>query len=233
VIYYTYYKRSCKVKPETLRIKLDEIDELARIGREAAEKQAELEALLEPRRRACEEGAESVLEGFRAFVRMAARVNLRPTPPGEPLVNFEDQPAQEPFVVEVALGIPELREHGDGLIVAQVTGYDDATRQLGYESLDTASRFAAGFYFRPALTAPDIEITPAEVFDRNQALEGIRSHTSEDSEGVVEACEGKVGELARLAQDTLSYMDMCARDSSLNPELAERFQLRAPLQPAF
>src|SRR5688572_19321986 len=218
------------MKPEQLT------ERIAALDTEAREKREEQQRLAARRRTqdgVCAEmnvGIEERLNGFRTFLRTAAG-----DPASQP-AHHGKNPADEPIVLEILIGERRGEELGLGQIIATVVAKDGDGYPITRNTLDTVAAVDTAFSFRPQNefmgtrdgNREDTELG-SEHFSTGliPRLNGIKD--VDQREQLIDEAARQIAEADVRAADTLVLLEAAARDTALNPELAERFAAHAPL----
>lgn len=223
------------MKPEQLTGKIEALDQEARERREENVRQTRRRHEQDAARGELSAVVEERLEQFRSFIRTAAE-DAALQPAESAYARHHPDPFDAPAVQEVVVGAHRTEELGYGLVVARVVPQLQSGTVASYRDLGHASAVETEFVFRPQneflgqrdTNRADTELG-SELVSTAMApnLNGVND--VDQREAMLARGRERIQTADARAEETLTLLETAARDASLNPELAERFAVRAPL----
>jgi hypothetical protein len=209
--------------PEKLTGVVSGVERAALQRRQKEEGGEEYDRNLQARAEACAPRAEAVMNNLRTFVRDIAPEGAFDAAAAQ--ADEEKAEPQEPLMQRVVLGDYGLPELGDGIAVAKITAHHGAS--VGYDRLGQATRFEVDFILERGPVARNLYLA-GEAFDQDYVMHGLHDpHKARERR--IAIVEDNITGMERDATDTLTLLYACARDETLNPDLAARLRERAPL----
>jgi hypothetical protein len=220
---------------ETVGAAVGQLNDAAREKRLEAERRDAERRAKEARSDAALEAAKKVMKGFRDFVVTAApHDHDEPTPyskysdAGRAWAAARDQEVK----VDVVLGNYDTDEYGPGQAVASVSpqGRPGAAYAASrYGDLDHVNTYYVGLSFCCSRGDQTV-VVPLEGRERYSTEEVRDMRYNRDGRASdIDVLEDLVGTMEVASAETLSVLEAAARNPELNPDLAERFAVRAPL----